>query len=86
MGEWSGVSGPWAPLHQMSAPLILGTGTSDGHFLKLCHFNGRRKESVVSQTLQALDFSAPRSKKDADLLYEAKYGQRGEDGKVRMAE
>jgi hypothetical protein len=36
----------------------------------------------VSQTLQALDFSAPRSKRDADLLYEAKYGKRGEDGRM----
>ena len=29
-----------------------------------------------------MDFSAPRSKRDADLLYEAKYGTRGEDGKM----
>ena len=46
------------------------------------HSRFYRKESVVGQTLNALDFAAPRSKRDADLLYEAKYGQRGEDGKM----
>lgn len=41
-----------------------------------------RKENTFSQTISALDFAAPRSKQDADLLYEAKYGKRGEDGKM----
>lgn len=31
----------------------------------------------MSQTLNAFDFAAVRSKKDAELLYEAKYGERG---------
>ncbi|WIA20785.1 hypothetical protein OEZ86_004705 [Tetradesmus obliquus] len=40
------------------------------------------KESFMSQTLNAFDFAAVRSKKDAELLYEAKYGERGPDGKM----
>jgi hypothetical protein len=31
----------------------------------------------MSQTLNAFDFAAVRSKRDAELLYEAKYGERG---------
>jgi len=38
--------------------------------------------SFLSQTISALDFAEVRSKKDAELLYEAKYGARGEDGKM----
>lgn len=40
------------------------------------------KESFMSQTLNAFDFAAVRSKRDAELLYEAKYGERGPDGKM----
>eukprot|EP00878_Enallax_costatus_P023377 GHUV01024864.1.p1 GENE.GHUV01024864.1~~GHUV01024864.1.p1 ORF type:complete len:163 (+),score=50.77 GHUV01024864.1:211-699(+) len=40
------------------------------------------KQSFMSQTLDAFDFAEVRSKKDAELLYEAKYGKRGEDGKM----
>ena len=36
----------------------------------------------MSQTLNAFDFAATRSQKDADLLYAAKYGARGADGKM----
>lgn len=32
--------------------------------------------------LEALDFSKVRSKEDANLLYEARFGKRGEDGKM----
>jgi hypothetical protein len=44
--------------------------------------NTRRKESFISQTINAFDFAEARSAKDADLLWEAKYGKRGEDGKM----
>ena len=37
---------------------------------------------MTQSALNALDFAAPRSAKDAELLYEAKYGSRGEDGKM----
>ena len=40
----------------------------------------------MSQTLNAFDFSATRSQSDADLLYEAKYGERGADGKMTPAQ
>jgi hypothetical protein len=52
--------------------------------LKTCPppFQPRPKESFVSQTLNAFDFAAVRSKRDAELLYEAKYGERGADGKM----
>lgn len=33
----------------------------------------------MAQTLNAFDFAAVRSKKDQELLYEAKYGERGAD-------
>jgi hypothetical protein len=33
----------------------------------------------MAQTLNAFDFAAVRSKKDQELLYEAKYGERGPD-------
>jgi hypothetical protein len=39
----------------------------------------RIKESFISQTLNAFDFAEVRSKKDRELLYEAKYGERGAD-------
>lgn len=39
----------------------------------------RIKESFISQTLNAFDFAEVRSKKDRELLYEAKYGERGGD-------
>jgi hypothetical protein len=39
-----------------------------------------KNDSFMAQTLNAFDFSATRSQKDADLLYEAKYGERGADG------
>lgn len=42
----------------------------------------RKKESAMSQALNAFDFSEARSQKDADLLYEAKYGDRSPDGKM----
>ncbi|KAG2495366.1 hypothetical protein HYH03_006634 [Edaphochlamys debaryana] len=42
----------------------------------------RKGPNAFSQALNALDFTSTRSAKDADLLYEAKYGQRGEDGKM----
>lgn len=42
----------------------------------------KAKQSVLSQTLNAFDFTSTRSEKDADLLYEAKYGKRGEDGRM----
>jgi hypothetical protein len=32
--------------------------------------------------LEAFDFSKVRSKEDAKLLYDARYGKRGEDGKM----
>ena len=38
--------------------------------------------SFLSQTISALDFAETRSKRDAELLYEAKYGERGPDGKM----
>lgn len=41
-----------------------------------------KKQSFMSQTLDAFDFAEVRSKRDAELLYEAKYGPRGEDGKM----
>jgi hypothetical protein len=37
------------------------------------------KESFISQTLNAFDFAEVRSKKDRELLYEAKYGERDAD-------
>jgi hypothetical protein len=37
-----------------------------------------RKQSI----LEALDFSKARSREDAKLLYEAKYGKRSADGKM----
>lgn len=40
------------------------------------------RQGAISQALNALDFTSTRSQKDADLLYEAKYGKRGEDGKM----
>ncbi|KAI8462934.1 MAG: hypothetical protein J3K34DRAFT_445794 [Monoraphidium minutum] len=39
---------------------------------------GQQTDSVLS----AFDFSQTRSQKDADLLWEAKYGERGADGKM----
>ncbi|GAX75821.1 hypothetical protein CEUSTIGMA_g3264.t1 [Chlamydomonas eustigma] len=42
----------------------------------------KKKQSVISQTLNAIDFAAPRSQKDSELLYDAKYGKRSEDGKM----
>ena len=36
----------------------------------------------MSQTLNAFDFAEARSAKDRELLYEAKYGKRGADGKM----
>eukprot|EP00877_Chromochloris_zofingiensis_P009006 jgi/Chrzof1/4359/Cz14g10080.t1 len=44
--------------------------------------NKTTEGSFISQTLNAVDFAQVRSKKDAELLYEAKYGKRGEDGKM----
>lgn len=38
--------------------------------------------SFLSQTISAFDFAETRSNADAELLYEAKYGKRGEDGKM----
>lgn len=32
--------------------------------------------------LEAFDFSKTRSKEDAKLLYDARYGKRGEDGRM----
>lgn len=46
--------------------------------LPLC----RPKESFISQTINAFDFAEVRSKRDRELLYEAKYGERGPDGKM----
>jgi hypothetical protein len=46
----------------------------------------RPKESFMSQTLNAFDFAAVRSKKDAELLYEAKYGERGPGAQLAAAE
>jgi hypothetical protein len=43
------------------------------------------KESFISQTLNAFDFAEVRSKKDRELLYEAKYGERGPDVSERQA-
>ncbi|GLC37362.1 hypothetical protein PLESTB_001595400 [Pleodorina starrii] len=40
------------------------------------------KQGALSQALNALDFTSTRSQRDADLLYEAKYGNRGDDGKM----
>jgi hypothetical protein len=34
----------------------------------------RKEAGFFSQAVQALDFSEARSKSDADLLYDAKYG------------
>jgi hypothetical protein len=49
----------------------------------MLHCNRRNiKGSFLSQTISALDFAEVRSKRDAELLYEAKYGPRGEDGKM----
>jgi hypothetical protein len=45
--------------------------------LLLLLLSRRPKESFMSQTLNAFDFAAVRSKRDAELLYEAKYGERG---------
>jgi len=42
----------------------------------------KKKTSFLSQTISALDFAETRSKRDAELLYEAKYGERGPDGKM----
>ncbi|GLI59614.1 hypothetical protein VaNZ11_001546 [Volvox africanus] len=42
----------------------------------------KQKQGALSQALNALDFTSTRSQRDADLLYEAKYGKRGEDGKL----
>ena len=39
---------------------------------------GEQKDSVLS----AFDFAATRSKKDAELLWDAKYGKRSADGKM----
>ncbi|KXZ44719.1 hypothetical protein GPECTOR_63g45 [Gonium pectorale] len=46
----------------------------------------RPKQGAFSQALNALDFTSTRSQKDADLLYEAKYGQRGDDGRMTPAQ
>lgn len=40
------------------------------------------RQSVVSQTINAFDFAAPRSRKDARLLYDAKQGKVGDDGRL----
>lgn len=42
----------------------------------------KKSPSFLSQTISALDFAETRSKRDAELLYEAKYGERGPDGKM----
>jgi len=42
----------------------------------------KKKTSFFAQTISALDFQETRSKKDADLLYDAKYGKRSDDGKM----
>lgn len=39
---------------------------------------GEQKDSVLS----AFDFAQTRSKRDAELLWDAKYGERGADGKM----
>ncbi|KAG1658794.1 hypothetical protein FOA52_011736 [Chlamydomonas sp. UWO 241] len=41
----------------------------------------KRKENIFSSTISTLEGAVPRSKKDRDLLYEAKYGERV-DGKM----
>lgn len=37
---------------------------------------------MMAQTLNAFDFTATRSKKDARLLYDAKQGKVGDDGRL----
>ncbi|GFR42074.1 hypothetical protein Agub_g2895 [Astrephomene gubernaculifera] len=44
--------------------------------------NVKAKQGAFSQALNALDFTSTRSQADAELLYEAKYGKRGADGKM----
>jgi hypothetical protein len=46
----------------------------------------KKKTSFLSQTISALDFAEVRSQSDAELLYEAKYGERGPDGKMTPAQ
>lgn len=41
-----------------------------------------RRQSAFTQVTNALDFNQVRSKRDAELLYEARYGDRGADGKM----
>jgi hypothetical protein len=52
--------------------------SSWGCDLKCTPFAACRGQSV----LEAFDFSKVRSKEDANLLYEARFGKRGEDGKM----
>ena len=46
------------------------------------HLTHHRRQSLLSQTLNAFDFTSTRSESDADLLSEAKYGKRAADGKM----
>ncbi|KAL4451446.1 hypothetical protein ABPG77_009518 [Micractinium sp. CCAP 211/92] len=41
-----------------------------------------KRRSGLSRVIGALDFAEVRSKSDAELLYEAKYGKRGDNGKL----
>ncbi|PRW20989.1 kinase [Chlorella sorokiniana] len=41
-----------------------------------------KRQGLFGRAVSALDFAEVRSKNDAELLYEAKYGKRGEDGKM----
>lgn len=42
----------------------------------------KEEGNALTRIVNALDFNAVRSKEDADLLYDAKYGKRGADGKM----
>ena len=42
----------------------------------------RKRQGLLGNITSSLDFAQVRSKRDAELLYDAKYGQRGEDGKM----
>jgi hypothetical protein len=54
------------------------TNNSSSGTAKATPKKGEQKDSVLS----ALDFAQTRSKSDAALLWDAKYGERGSDGKM----
>lgn len=57
------------------------TDCMHGPIRHTCFLN-RKGTSVLGSIVNALDFNEVRSQSDAELLYDAKYGKRGEDGRM----